>query len=91
MERHPFGHTKREVPVIGMRTWYIDEAARATAIAALRRGIDLGMTHIDTAEMYGSGSAEEAGAGDLRLTDAEIEQIDKALPLRPWPGTLSTL
>jgi diketogulonate reductase-like aldo/keto reductase len=49
MERHPFGHTKREVPVIGMSTWYIDEAERATAIAALRRETDLGMTHIDTA------------------------------------------
>jgi hypothetical protein len=34
MERRPFGNTKREVPVIGMATWYIDEAGRATAIAA---------------------------------------------------------
>jgi aryl-alcohol dehydrogenase-like predicted oxidoreductase len=59
MERRRFDSTKREVAAIGQGTWYIDEANRATAIAALRRGLDLGMTHIDTAEMYGSGAAEE--------------------------------
>jgi aryl-alcohol dehydrogenase-like predicted oxidoreductase len=59
MERRRFGSTKREVSAIGQGTWYIDEANRATAIAALRQGLDLGMTHIDTAEMYGSGAAEE--------------------------------
>jgi diketogulonate reductase-like aldo/keto reductase len=59
MERRRFGSTKREVSAIGQGTWYIDEADRATAIAALRLGLDLGMTHIDTAEMYGSGAAEE--------------------------------
>jgi aryl-alcohol dehydrogenase-like predicted oxidoreductase len=58
MERRRFGSTKREVAVIGQGTWYIDEANRATAIATLRQGLDLGMTHIDTAEMYGSGAAE---------------------------------
>jgi diketogulonate reductase-like aldo/keto reductase len=53
MERRPFGPTRREVSVIGQGTWYIDDAHRSTAVAALRRGLDLGMTHIDTAEMYG--------------------------------------
>jgi len=53
MERRPFGPVPREVAVIGQGTWYIDEAHRPTAVAALRRGLDLGMTHIDTAEMYG--------------------------------------
>ena len=53
MERRPFGPVPRDVAVIGQGTWYIDEAHRPTAVAALRRGLDLGMTHIDTAEMYG--------------------------------------
>lgn len=53
MERRPFGPVPRTVPVIGQGTWYIDDAHRPGAVAALRRGLDLGMTHIDTAEMYG--------------------------------------
>ena len=56
MERRRFGFAKRTVSVIGQGTWSI-EKARAKAIAALRRGLDLGATHIDTAEMYGSGAA----------------------------------
>ncbi len=39
--------------VIGQGTWYLDRGDRKSAVAALQRGIDLGMTHIDTAEMYG--------------------------------------
>lgn len=39
--------------MIGQGTWYLDRGDRKAAVAALRRGIDLGMTHIDTAEMYG--------------------------------------
>src|ERR1700730_11900558 len=54
MERRRFGATEYDVPVIGQGTWYIDSGDRAAAIAALRRGLDLGMTHIDTAEMYGA-------------------------------------
>jgi diketogulonate reductase-like aldo/keto reductase len=41
-----------DVSVIGQGTWYIDRGDRAAATAGLRRGLDLGMTHIDTAEMY---------------------------------------
>jgi aryl-alcohol dehydrogenase-like predicted oxidoreductase len=58
MERRPFGPTTREVAVIGQGTWHLEEDERASAIAALRVGLDLGMTHIDTAEMYGDGSVE---------------------------------
>jgi diketogulonate reductase-like aldo/keto reductase len=53
MEQRPFGPVPRDVPVIGQGTWYIDDAHRPSAVAALRQGLDLGMTHIDTAEMYG--------------------------------------
>jgi diketogulonate reductase-like aldo/keto reductase len=53
MEHRRFGAAGRDVSVMGQGTWYIDRAHRASAIAALHRGIDLGMTHIDTAEYYG--------------------------------------
>jgi diketogulonate reductase-like aldo/keto reductase len=53
MRSHPFGPTGINIGVIGQGTWYLDRGDRKAAIAALRRGIELGMTHIDTAEMYG--------------------------------------
>jgi aryl-alcohol dehydrogenase-like predicted oxidoreductase len=54
----PSGDT---IPVLGQGTWHIadDPRRRAEAIAAMRLGIDLGMTLIDTAELYGDGRAEE--------------------------------
>ena len=53
MRLQKFGSAGDQVSVIGQGTWYIDRGDRTRAVAALRRGIDLGMTHIDTAEMYG--------------------------------------
>src|SRR6185437_15713947 len=53
MQIRQFGSTGAKVSVIGQGTWYIDRGDRKAAVAALRRGIELGMTHIDTAEMYG--------------------------------------
>jgi diketogulonate reductase-like aldo/keto reductase len=53
MKLKTFGRNGPDVSVIGQGTWYIDRGDRESAIAALRRGIALGMTHIDTAEMYG--------------------------------------
>ena len=53
MRQEKFGRNGPDVSVIGQGTWYIDRGDRNAAIAALRRGIELGMTHIDTAEMYG--------------------------------------
>jgi len=50
-----------DVPVLGQGTWHMGERAGAAAaeVAALKLGIELGMTLIDTAEMYGNGGAEE--------------------------------
>jgi diketogulonate reductase-like aldo/keto reductase len=78
MERHRFGSTKREVPVIGQGTWKIDTAARGVSIAALRRGLDLGMNHIDTAEMYGN--AEEVIAEAIAGRRDEVFLVSKVLP-----------
>jgi diketogulonate reductase-like aldo/keto reductase len=56
----PFGATGVDVAVVGQGSWNLPEsgAARAEAKRALLRGIELGMTHIDTAEMYGNGEVE---------------------------------
>jgi diketogulonate reductase-like aldo/keto reductase len=53
-----------QVPALGQGTWHMGERAarRAQEAAALRAGLDLGMTLIDTAEMYGEGGAEEVVA-----------------------------
>jgi diketogulonate reductase-like aldo/keto reductase len=53
VKQEKFGSNGPQVSVIGQGTWYLDRGDRKSAVAALRRGIDLGMTHIDTAEMYG--------------------------------------
>ena len=78
MERRPFGSVQREVPVIGQGTWYIDDAHRPTAVAALRRGLDLGMTHIDTAEMYGD--AEDVVGEAIAGRREEVFLVSKVLP-----------
>ena len=69
MRQQKFGGNGPQVSVIGQGTWYIDHGDRKRAVAALRRGIDLGMTHIDTAEMYGD--------AELVVADAIAGQRDK--------------
>src|SRR5215510_250836 len=51
-----------KVPVLGLGTWRMGErkSQRAAEVAAIKLGLDLGITLIDTAEMYGEGGAEEA-------------------------------
>ncbi|MBN8980104.1 MAG: aldo/keto reductase [Rhizobiales bacterium] len=66
------------VSVIGQGTWYIDHGDRKSAVAALRRGIDLGMTHIDTAEMYGDAELVVADAIDGQRDRVFI--VSKVLP-----------
>jgi diketogulonate reductase-like aldo/keto reductase len=78
MRKLPFGSRGPQVSVIGQGTWYIDSGDRATAVAALRRGIDLGMTHIDTAEMYGDAELVVAEAIAGRRDD--IFLVSKVLP-----------
>jgi diketogulonate reductase-like aldo/keto reductase len=78
MERRQFGPVPHEVAVIGQGTWYIDDAHRPTAVAALRRGLDLGMTHIDTAEMYGD--AEIVVGEAIAGRRDEVFLVSKVLP-----------
>ncbi len=80
MKTHRFGGTGRDVPVIGQGTWYMERGPRPAAVAALRRGLDLGMTHIDTAEMYGDGQAEAVVAEAIKGRRQSCFLVSKVLP-----------
>jgi PfpI family intracellular protease len=80
MGRHQFGSTHREVPVIGQGTWGMDKENRAAAINTLDRGIYLGMRHIDTAEMYGSGIVEEIVGAAIEGRRDKVFLVSKVLP-----------
>jgi len=70
------------VPVLGQGTWGMGErpSRRAEESAALRAGVDLGLTLIDTAEMYGDGAAEELIAEALGDRRNDVFIVDKVLP-----------
>jgi len=87
-----FGSTGVEVPVIGQGTWHMGESRRAEReeIAALRVGLELGLTHVDTAEMYGDGGAERvvARAIEGHPRDA-LFLVSKVLPSNAsYAGTI---
>ncbi|MEP6885429.1 MAG: aldo/keto reductase, partial [Gammaproteobacteria bacterium] len=74
-----FGGTGRRVAAIGQGSWNIEQSADS-AIAALQRGLDLGLTHIDTAEMYGSGACESLVAKAIDGRRDEVFLVSKVLP-----------
>jgi diketogulonate reductase-like aldo/keto reductase len=78
LRQQKFGLSGPQVSVIGQGTWYIDRGDRKRAVAALRRGVDLGMTHIDTAEMYGD--AELVIADAIAGRRDEVFLVSKVLP-----------
>ena len=91
MVRKTFGWTGVEVPVIGQGTWMIEGSREAErrAVAALQLGLDLGMTHIDTAEMYGNGRAEELVGEAIAGRRQEVFLVSKVLPSNAsYDGTL---
>ena len=80
---YPFGPSGRDLPRIGQGTWQVAErgAEAEEAKRALRRGVELGMVHIDTAEMYGDGRAEELVGEAIRdLPRSELFLVSKVLP-----------
>jgi diketogulonate reductase-like aldo/keto reductase len=70
------------VPAFGQGTWHMgdDPAARAEELAALRLGLDLGATLIDTAEMYGEGRAEELVGEAIRGRRDQVFLVSKVYP-----------
>jgi diketogulonate reductase-like aldo/keto reductase len=80
VQKRRFGPLQREVSIIGQGTWYIEDGDRGSVIAALRRGIDLGMNHIDTAELYGAGAAEELVGDAIAGRRDDVFLVSKVMP-----------
>jgi len=70
------------IPILGQGTWYMgeDPGRAAQEVAALQLGLDLGLTLIDTAEMYGSGGAERVVAQAIAGRRNEAFLVSKVLP-----------
>jgi diketogulonate reductase-like aldo/keto reductase len=79
--KRPFGRNGPPVAIVGQGTWNVPERgdARAEAIRSLRRGIALGLTHVDTAELYGD--AETVVGEALRdIARDDVFLVSKVLP-----------
>jgi len=72
----------RSVPALGLGTWYMGESAGAHdgEVRALQTGIELGMTLIDTAEMYAEGGAEEVVGDAVKGRRDQVFIVSKVLP-----------
>jgi diketogulonate reductase-like aldo/keto reductase len=70
------------IPALGLGTWRMgeDPARRKAELAALRRGVELGLTLIDTAEMYGDGAAEELVGEAIAGRRDDVFVVSKVLP-----------
>lgn len=80
MSNRVFGPLTQPVPSVGQGTWHLEEGSPSAAIAALQRGIDLGMTHIDTAELYGSGRVEAIVGKAIAGRRDEVMLVSKVMP-----------
>jgi aryl-alcohol dehydrogenase-like predicted oxidoreductase len=96
------------IAALGQGTWHFAEhpARRADEIASVRLGLDLGLTLVDTAEMYADGAAtgsprsrargprprpENAAALRIRLGDEDLTALDSAFPADPAPSPRDAL
>src|ERR1700761_7161916 len=72
----------RSIPVFGQGTWLMGEvlSKRSAELAALQKGLELGLTLIDTAEMYGDGAAEELVGQAIEGRRDEVFLVSKVLP-----------
>lgn len=90
LPQHAFGPTRVQVPKVGLGTWYLEESDSKTAIAAVQTALDLGLTHVDTAELYGSGKAESLVGQAIEGRRDEIFLVSKVMPSNASrKGTLS--
>lgn len=75
-----FGCSDAQTSTIGQGSWMIENASPVAAVAALQHGIDRGLTHIDTAEMYGNGAVERLVAQAIKGRRDEVFLVSKVLP-----------
>lgn len=79
MQRRAFGACG-DVVVVGQGTWQLEDASRADVVRTLRAGLDAGMTHVDTAELYGRGVVEEIVGEAIAGRRDEVFLVSKVLP-----------
>ena len=86
LEFRRLGNTSESIPVIGLGTWAMggrmsgDASNDAEAVEALRLGLELGMSMIDTAEMYGAGHSEEIVSNVLKDSRDSVFLASKVSP-----------
>jgi diketogulonate reductase-like aldo/keto reductase len=80
MEKRRFGWTGVQVPVIGQGTWKMEGDPPAEALAALQAGLDEGLTHVDTAELYGGGRVESLVGRAIAGRRDEVFLVSKVMP-----------
>lgn len=80
MQTRPFGNGGPAVPVVGQGTWELERSDPRSVIRTLRAGLDRGMTHVDTAEMYGHGACERLVGEALAGRRDEAFLVSKVLP-----------
>ncbi len=89
MQKRRLGPLDVEIPVVGLGSWALEKGDRDVAIRAVRRAIDRGMTHIDTAETYGNGAVEELLGEAIAGYRAEVFLASKVHPEHAtYAGTL---
>ena len=85
----PFGPSGLPVAWIGQGTWQMEDDDRKRVLAALRRGLELGATHVDTAEMYGRGGVEKIVGEAIAGRREQVFLVSKVLPENAsYDGTL---
>jgi len=80
VQKKKFGSTGQAIPSIGQGTWHLENAPPERAIATLRLGLDRGLTHIDTAELYGYGKVEALLGKALAGRRDEVYLVSKVMP-----------
>jgi diketogulonate reductase-like aldo/keto reductase len=89
MDARVFGGAQRSVPIIGQGTWNMEQDDRRQAVEAIVAGIDAGMVHIDTAELYGAGRVEELVAEAIAGRRDQLFLVSKVMPSNAsYEGTL---
>lgn len=85
-----FGTDGPAVSAVGQGTWFIEQSRRSDAINALQHGLECGLTHIDTAEMYGDGAAEEIVGEAISGHRDDVFLVSKVLPWNAsYEGTIA--
>lgn len=80
MRHQMFGPAQLRLPVMGLGTWNMERDDRDRVIAAIRRAIELGLCHLDTAELYGMGEVETLVGEAIRGQRDRVFLVSKVMP-----------